>query len=152
MPRKKPMYIQGNTLRGFVRLLDPGALIEVRDETRKPAELADLPRIRELVDRDHVGGIATGAKLRYLVLKVPVEQAARRSVVERAGFGCIGQDSRTIHSGDDVLALAYLHDFRACASYGPLARAVTSGPAGSVKKQSAHLVKAACETLGAGIC
>ncbi len=83
------------------------------------AFIADPARILELCAKGQVCGNARGRKLRYLELIVPLEEVARDFNPEKANSaGCVGEDSRTVRRGEDLLANVYSHDVRRCGAYG----------------------------------
>lgn len=118
------MYIQGKFLMDFAMCLQPGVMLAVKDASGALQFSADFHRVHELISAGQVAAKATSNRIKYLILKVPLAETVVKKTQERAGTGCVAQDSRTIHSGADITALVYSHDFKACASYGGAMRSL----------------------------
>lgn len=129
------MFIQNRLLRELVCAHDDDAQIEIRQANpENPKERlfkghVSRARAIELLDEDMTAGIGTTTHLRFLLAhpgkKIDLDLKAKQHL-ERAGKGCVAQDSRTVHSGDGDLALNYSHDFKVCAAYSKEARRITT--------------------------
>lgn len=102
--------------------LDSIESLEVREYAEGSMELvriADKDDIRDLCSKGQVCASARGQFIRYLELLVPRSELAPSSThIERARSGCVGEDSRTVRRGEDLLANTYSHDVRRCGAYG----------------------------------
>lgn len=94
--------------------------------TRELLFLADRDRVEELCSKGQVAGSARGRHIRYLELLVPLDEVAREFHVQRASTGCVGEDSRTVSRGEDILANNYSHNFRVCGAYAGSSKAYRS--------------------------
>ncbi len=98
--------------------IDPDRSLDVRSSTGDLLFVADPRRIQELCQAGQVAASARGRHIRYLELIVPLDEVARAHHPERSYGGLIGEDSRTVRRGEDLLANVYSHDAGRCAAYG----------------------------------
>lgn len=99
--------------------IDPTLSLEVRHLGGALAFIADPARIRELCSKGQVCGSARGKHIRYLELIVPLTEVSKDfTPPQRSHSGCVGEDSRTVRRGEDLLANVYSHDNGRCGAYG----------------------------------
>ncbi len=106
----------------ILKRLDSIDSLEVRERVEDVYVLrfiADQERIRELCGKGQVCASTRGRHIRYLELIVPLSEVSQdRPSPERSSGGCVGEDSRTVRRGEDLLANTYSHDVGRCGAYG----------------------------------
>lgn len=101
--------------------LTPDSIVDVYDEARTACFPKDYEAILDLCEAGQVWGSTKGARLRYVVLMVPISEMrsterARQSA--HSASDAIAQDNRTVRRGHDITALHYDHDMRVSRAYG----------------------------------
>ncbi len=102
----------------IISRLESISSLEVRHSSGDLAFIADSSRILDLCSKGQVCASARGRHIRYLELLVPLSEVAQDNIVQRSHSGCVGEDSRTVRRGEDLLANTYSHDVRRCGAYG----------------------------------
>lgn len=124
--------------------LTPDSIVDVYDESRTTCFPKDYEAIIELCDAGQIWGSTKGARLRYVVLMVPIAEmrsTERARQAARSASDAIAQDNRTVQRGRDITALHYDHNMRICRAYGSTARQAIHRDAAKLAAQSRIIVR-----------